>query len=817
MAGMVWPIIPCCTSVALQGCNGFCRLGPKVTLMRIAAFILIFLPVFLAGQTTLRLEQIMQGEDYIGHSPDMPWWSPDSKTIYFRWNKEAGLLPKLYAADRLGAIREVPFEEEQRVPPARLAWDTARKRAVYASRGDLYLFDKAGDHTVRLTATTVQESQPVWTADGTGITYQANGNLFTYYWPSGLLRQWTDFRTGKEKKEPEKADQAAWLEADQLRLFGVLAERKAKTMAEKAHQDSLKKGDLPMPIYLEDRRLTGLTMDPGCRWVTYILAHDNRATATSVTDYVTESGYAAELKGRPKVGESPVLSAFYCYDILLDTVFEIKTDSLSGIRDKPAYMREYVHDSLPFDALWKHPRPVRFHGPVWSEKGLALMELKSQDNKDRWMVLFDPASMTFIQIDHQRDTAWIGGPGIYGWNEVAGQSGWLADGETAWFLSEATGFAHLYTHHVPSGTRKALTSGQWEVLNAELAPDKSAFILKANAGGPFEQHIYQLAVSGGRLEPLTSEKGFHDVSLSPDGRMLALRSSSSRKPWEIYLKETQRNAIPLQITRSSTESFRQYAWIEPEIVWVPASDGVAVPARLYKPSPDKANGAGIIFVHGAGYLQNVHYGWSSYFREYMFHHLLMEKGYTVLDMDYRGSSGYGRDWRTAIYRHMGGRDLDDHIDGALYLVNEHGVLRERVGIYGGSYGGFITLMALFKYPGVFACGAALRSVTDWAHYNHGYTSNILNTPVDDPESFRRSSPIEFAAGLQDPLLMLHGMVDVNVQFQDVVRLSQRLIELRKENWELAVYPMEDHGFREPSSWLDEYRRILLHFDTYLRP
>lgn len=275
----------------------------------------------------------MQGEDFIGHSPDMPWWSPDSKTIYFRWNQEAGLLPKLYSADGKGAIREVPFEEEQRVPPAQLAWDATRKRAVYASRGDLYLFEKTGNQTVRLTATTVQESQPVWTADGTGITYQANGNLFTYYLPTGLLRQWTDFRPGKEKKEPDKADQAAWLEADQLRLFGVLAERKAKTMAEKAHQDSLKKGDLPKPVYLDDRRMTGLTMDPGCRWITYTLALDNRALATSVTDYVTASGYAAELKGRPKVGEPPVLSGFYCYDILRDTVFEIKTDSLSGIRD----------------------------------------------------------------------------------------------------------------------------------------------------------------------------------------------------------------------------------------------------------------------------------------------------------------------------------------------------------------------------------------------------------------------------------------------------------------------------------------------------
>ena len=116
----------------------------------------------------------------------------------------------------------------------------------------------------------------------------------------------------------------------------------------------------------------------------------------------------------------------------------------------------------------------------------------------------------------------------------------------------------------------------------------------------------------------------------------------------------------------------------------------------------------------------------------------------------------------------------------------------------------------------FAAGGALRSVTDWAHYNHGYTSNILNIPVDDPESYRKSSPIYFAEGLEGALLICHGMIDTNVQFQDVVRLSQRLIELEKTNWEMAVYPLEAHGFVEPSSWNDEYSRIFKLFEDNIK-
>ena len=199
----------------------------------------------------------------------------------------------------------------------------------------------------------------------------------------------------------------------------------------------------------------------------------------------------------------------------------------------------------------------------------------------------------------------------------------------------------------------------------------------------------------------------------------------------------------------------------------------------------------------------------------MFNNLLADKGYTVMDIDYRGSAGYGRGWRTGIYRYMGGKDLDDEVDAAHYLVQNLGIDSNRIGMYGGSYGGFMTLMALFTAPDIFKAGAALRPVTDWAHYDQEYTSAILNEPFTDSIAYARSSPINFAAGLKNHLLICHGMIDVNVHFQDAVRLSQRLIELGKNNWELAVYPVEDHSFVEASSWVDEYKRILKLFDDNL--
>lgn len=313
--------------------------------------------------------------------------------------------------------------------------------------------------------------------------------------------------------------------------------------------------------------------------------------------------------------------------------------------------------------------------------------------------------------------------------------------------------------------------------------------------------------------------GAHEVTVSPDEKFLAVRYSYSNKPWELYLQKNEAGAVAEKITNSLTTDFQAYPWRDPKIITFKASDGQEIYGRIYEPTA-KGKKAGtkpaVIFVHGAGYLQNAHKWWSSYFREYMFHNLLTDLGYTVLDIDYRASAGYGRDVRTGIYRHMGGKDLSDHVDAAQYLVKNHGVDAKKIGIYGGSYGGFITLMGLFTAPDLFKAGAALRPVTDWAAYNHGYTSNILNTPQTDSIAYRKSSPIYFANGLKNNLLICHGVVDVNVHYQDVVRLSQRLIELKKENWDLASYPVEDHGFVEPSSWTDEYKRILKLFEEKLR-
>jgi dipeptidyl aminopeptidase/acylaminoacyl peptidase len=503
-------------------------------------------------------------------------------------------------------------------------------------------------------------------------------------------------------------------------------------------------------------------------------------------EFVTQSGYPEVIRGRGNVG---------------DVQFRGRLGFLS----------------LPSGTIkWLNPFPTdTANGFIqvlgWSDDGSkAAFYSYTGDSKVRLLQSVDAATGKVTTLETLRDTAWVGGPCSF-------CGGWYDNGRRLWYVSEATGFAHIYTIAADGSDRRQLTQGNWEVRNADLSADHTTFYLQTNEISPAEEQLYRMPVTGGARVRLTTKSGRHTGEISPDGQWIADVYSHVNRPPDLYLMRNQPGAEESQLTVSPSAEWLSFPWIEPELIKIPASDGVGVPAHIYRPKDMNAepNGAAVIFVHGAGYLHNVGNFWSEYPREYMFNQFLASKGYVVLDLDYRASDGYGRDWRTAIYRYMGGRDLQDQVDASKYISKEFSINPERIGIYGGSYGGFITLMALFTQPQFFGAGAALRSVTDWAHYNNGYTSAILNFPQTDTLAYRRSSPIYFAEGLKDPLVMLHGMVDQNVHFEDIVRLTQRLIELGKTNWELAVYPVEDHAFVRPSSWADEYRRIFEIFEKNL--
>jgi dipeptidyl aminopeptidase/acylaminoacyl peptidase len=749
---------------------------------------------------TLSVDEIMRGPGLYGYEPRAMRWSGDGGQVYFEWKRCTDAPEKdwdTYVVNRDGSGLRLLSEEEARLaPPADGNFSRDRKMVVYVYHGDIFLYDRTAGVRRRLTNTADVESNPRFTKDEQHVAFVRSGNLYTLSLLDGALVEWTDIQPagsppapGTEKKG---TDSQEFIKKEERALLEAV-DRRAKLREE---EEAKRKKENPRKPWILAARQTiaTLMLAPNEEFViASVTEAPENAKQSIVPNYVTESAYADTIASRTMVGDLQDRSRL--------AIVNAKSGEVTWV--DPA-LKEKDANGKEID------RTINFHGTRWSEDGTRLMALaRSADNKDRWIFAIDPVKGSTRAIAHDHDEAWV---------NFSGTFGFLGDNATVYFLSERDGWSHLYTAPFDGGEPRQLTIGKWELESATLSKDKSTFWLETSEASLHERQIYSMPVNGGTRTRLTSEPGWNvDASPSPAEDMLALVHSYTNRPPELFLTENKPGAAMKRVTSSPAPEFINYPWTDAPIVQVPARDGAQIPAHIYKPDGFAKGGPAVIFVHGAGYLQNVVRGWSPYPREYMFHHLLMERGYMVIDLDYRASAGYGRDWRTAIYRHMGGKDLDDQVDAARWLVREHGVDPKRIGIYGGSYGGFITLMAMFTQPDVFAAGAALRPVTDWAHYNNPYTSDILNLPQSDPEAYKRSSPIYFAAGLKGALLICHGMVDGNVHFQDSVRLAQKLIELRKENWELAPYPAEDHGFIQPSSWADEYKRILKLFESNLKP
>lgn len=747
------------------------------------------------SQKVPELSEIMKGSEFIGFLPENVQWSVDGEKLYFEKDTKD---------DKQHFAYSLKKKTTDSINKKDIVSHGINNRKLYAREllyslmnGKLIQLNSSGDAKPLLSMNKrIYNVQHV--LNEKRVYFQLEGDLYMFDVKNNYFTQVSQVENRNESNKSEDYD---YLSIQEKQLFIDRGIKKRDQDKEKSLAN----------ITIGDMTLQSLQISPNEKFIAYRLSKTSQPPYTDVMNYLSEDGFAKVQKARPKVGTvSPPEMKFGIYSFATDSSILIDFSFLPGIRTAPKYYEIYDRErELDKD------KPLIVHEGVFSPDGSKiLISIKSFDNKDRWILSYDLAQNKSTLVDHQHDEAWIGGPGISSWNYSSGTLGWI-NNEQIYFQSEKTGFSHLYRFDLKEKKVSALTEGKWEVHSAILSSDSKTFYITANKSHSGNRSFYHLDVLSREIRPILTRDGAYEIEISPDEKTLAFRYSFMNKPWEVYICKNKAGAEPIQITHSTTSVFKAFKWISPDIVDIPTENGLNSKARVYSPADSVNNGAAVIFVHGAGYLQNAHNYWSGYYREYMFHHILLSQGFTVLDIDYRASKGYGRNHRTAIYRHMGKADLDDQLHGKKWLVQNLNIDPERVGIYGGSYGGFITLMALFKHPGEFKCGGALRSVTDWAHYNHPYTSNILNTPDLDSIAYKRSSPIYFADGLEDRLIMFHGMVDDNVQYQDIIRLSQRLIELGKEDWDLANYPIEAHSFSTPTSWTDEYRRLLKMFNTQL--
>ena len=774
-----------------------------------------------SAQTPITLDQAMAHPDWIGPAVETAWWSWDSKRVLYQTKRPGSPVRDTYATSvgGDGGARKLADAELPTLDADSPVFDPTNARMLYVRHGDIFERNLGTGTLVQLTRSSEDEASPQYASDGRRVQYRLGNDWYQLDPASRIASPIALPLAGKDPAAPPPPDAQRDM---QLRLIQTLKRQKDDREALRAADDAQRRADpgrAAKPLYLgEDVQLDGSMLSPNGRWLLVVTSPKGSETGktSKLQKYVTESGYEEGEEERTRVGRNlPAGEQLKLVDLSTGTARDLDTGALPGISVDPLAALRAQHKLDPLAGK----RAVRVlqvgdnaGGDTvhWSRDGsqLAVM-LRAVDNKDRWIATVDVASAVLRPAHRLTDPGWI--------NWTFNDFGWLPDNRTLWFLSEETGWSHLYTL-APGGKPRALTDGKWETASVQWSTDGATAYFLCNRAWPGDYEICAVPRDGGTVREISALDGVEDFALSPDGGSLLLHYSGSYLPPQLAVLPVSGGA-PVKLTDTRTPEFRARSWIEPKVVQVPSTHGAGVIwAKLYAPATLQAgrNYPVVMFVHGAGYLQNVSARYPNYFREQMFNNLLVQQGYVVLDMDYRASQGYGRDWRNAIYQRMGHPELEDYIDGVNWMVANQQGDAANVGIYGGSYGGFMAFMGLFRAPEVFKSGAALRPVSDWSTYNHEYTANILNTPDVDPEAYKRSSPIEYAEGLRGHLLIEHGMMDDNVFYQDSVRLAQRLIELRKDHWELASYPLERHTFVQPESWYDEYRRIFQLFESTLK-
>jgi dipeptidyl aminopeptidase/acylaminoacyl peptidase len=400
---------------------------------------------------------------------------------------------------------------------------------------------------------------------------------------------------------------------------------------------------------------------------------------------------------------------------------------------------------------------------------------------------------------------------------------WSA-GDRLVFPWERDGWHHLYSMPASGGAPVLLTPGEFEIDGVSYSADGRTAVVSSNQGDIDRRHLWRVATGGGGApEALTSGTGLEwHPALMADGTSVAFVKGDARRPGQPALLT---RAGPARELASGVvpATFPAQALVEPQSVTITAADGMQIPAQLFRPAGPPPSGAkrpALVFIHGGSRRQML-LGWhylAYYHNTYAFNQFMASKGYVVLSVNYRSGTGYGLEFREALdYGATGASEYNDVIGAGLYLARHPDVDASRIAVWGGSYGGYLTAMALARASGMFAAGVDIHGVHDW---NHGIRNFVPGyDPVARPDVARRafaSSPMAFLDGWRSPVLLVHGDDDRNVAFSESVELIEQL-RARKVHVEQLVFPDEVHGFLLHRNWQKVFTVAADFLDRQLAP
>jgi dipeptidyl aminopeptidase/acylaminoacyl peptidase len=458
--------------------------------------------------------------------------------------------------------------------------------------------------------------------------------------------------------------------------------------------------------------------------------------------------------------------------------------------------------------------------PLWVDAQRLTLERVSADLKTRDVVVADAATGEG-RVLHRTTDSKFWSLQFLGAHPVPSP-----DGRLVAFIGDHEGWDHVYLVAPTGGEVRRVTEGRVEASNLAWSPDGKRLAFDVNSPErPGSRHVVIVeAAPGKKPAAVTSGRGTNvAAAFSADGKRLLFQHTDPRSSADLYVAEARAGATARRLTDSLPASVDRAKLVEGELVRYPSKHGQPVPAYLFVPEGlDRSRKhPAIVWVHGDGITQNYD-GWHvrrDYAVYYSVHQYFVERGYVVLAVDYRGSIGYGRDFRQGHYRDLGGRDYEDIAAGVDYLGGLGFVDTARVGIWGLSYGGFMALQAVTVTPELFACAINVAGVPDWRDWYHDpdgpWIRGRLGRPEDDPELYTRTSPIHRVDRIVRPLLVMHGTADVNVPFVESLRLVDVLLKAGKPA-DFVVYPGEFHYFQRAHVLRDAWSRVERFFDAHLR-
>ncbi|HZN09310.1 MAG TPA: S9 family peptidase [Pyrinomonadaceae bacterium] len=412
--------------------------------------------------------------------------------------------------------------------------------------------------------------------------------------------------------------------------------------------------------------------------------------------------------------------------------------------------------------------------------------------------LADPRDGKMTNLFRETSKAWVG---------INEEPIWLKDGSFIW-ASERTGWEHLYHYSADGKLLKQITDGQWEVRTVEGVDEENGFIyFTATQHSHIAPNGYRIKLDGSGLTRLTSGEGTHRMDVSPANNYFINTWSDLNTPSQVRLYDAAGKLVRV-IAENKVEALKQYKLGSAELLQVKTRDGFVMEAMMIKPPDfDRSKKYPVMsFTYSGPHAPQVRNAWGA--ATYMWHQLLAQKGYIIWVCDNRTASGKGLESTWPVYKNFGEIELRDLEDGVAWLKTQPYVDGSRIGIWGWSYGGFMTSYAL-THSQSFKIGIAGGSVTDWRDYDSIYTERYMQTPQNNPEGYKKSSPAAAAKNLHGKLLLIHGAIDDNVHMQNTIQFVYELQKAGKQ-FELMLYPKQRHGVTDPLQ-LKHMRQMMTDF------